>query len=236
MSFTKKNLGGIMTTSTMKAFDLVNPSEQMINIEDIATGLSNICRFGGQVKQFYSVAQHCCLLSMIVPQDIRLEALMDDSTEAYMGDVHAPLKQLLPEYKVLEHNLMTKIAAKYKLDLKAKTTIEPLDSKLCDMEYNYLHEIERMELYQLVDKNFVGYPVIWSPLQAKNTFITLFNNYTRAVLYTIIFTKQDNTTVDQDIKANTRLEAAQKAQQILSENEFKDWYFADAPHRSMGTL
>mgnify|MGYP000629654760 FL=1 len=38
--------------------DLANPMPDQFEIDDIAGGLSRICRFGGQCPQFYSVAEH----------------------------------------------------------------------------------------------------------------------------------------------------------------------------------
>ena len=48
-----------MITSTGKNFDPFNPNPDDIDIEDIARGLSRVCRFAGQLKpskEFYSVA------------------------------------------------------------------------------------------------------------------------------------------------------------------------------------
>ncbi len=43
-------------------FDYENPTEDTICIEDIAWGLANTCRFGGQSLEFYSVAQHYSMM------------------------------------------------------------------------------------------------------------------------------------------------------------------------------
>ncbi|MCW1410872.1 MULTISPECIES: hypothetical protein [Rhizobium] len=39
-------------------FDLLDPWGSAFTIFDIAQGLSNICRYAGQCKKFYSVAEH----------------------------------------------------------------------------------------------------------------------------------------------------------------------------------
>ncbi len=76
-----------------------------VRIYDIAASLSKVCRFGGHTEKFYSVAEHCVLASYMVPQGITaLHALMHDASEAYLGDVSSPLKDLdaMVEYKRLE--------------------------------------------------------------------------------------------------------------------------------------
>jgi len=87
-----------MQTHSGKKFDFDSP---VVDIYDIAHGLSLTCRFGGQVDHFYSVAQHSVLLSRFVFQYnyinntnyCPLATLLHDSAEAYIGDIPTPLKQ-----------------------------------------------------------------------------------------------------------------------------------------------
>lgn len=97
-------------------FNLLEPSVAAVSIDGIAHALSNLCRFTGHVREFYSVAQHSLMVSLIVPESMAREGLLHDAQEAYIGDVSTPLKRLLPRYKEIEKNLEGVIAEKFGLD------------------------------------------------------------------------------------------------------------------------
>jgi len=85
----------VETISGLKV-DLEHPTAKMISATDIATALSNICRFSGHVRQFYSVAQHCVLCAEQLQEDnLKLIALLHDAQEAYISDIPTPVKELI---------------------------------------------------------------------------------------------------------------------------------------------
>lgn len=80
-------------------FDLSKPRECDVRIEDIAHALSMMCRFGGHVPRFYSVAQHSVLVGAIstlfgLPGEHWAAALLHDAHEAYCNDLISPAKRL----------------------------------------------------------------------------------------------------------------------------------------------
>jgi uncharacterized protein len=106
---------------TIKTFsgitlNFIEPAPKMIEIPDIAHGLSNVCRFAGQSSEFYSVAQHSVLVSRLVPPGLAKWGLLHDAAEAYIGDMARPLKRLLPEYKKIEVGIMRVIAFRFDLE------------------------------------------------------------------------------------------------------------------------
>jgi 5'-deoxynucleotidase YfbR-like HD superfamily hydrolase len=87
----------IIDTASGKRLDLDDPSPEDIRIEDVAGGLSKVCRFGAQAREYYSVAQHALLVLQLVVEagypELALAALHHDSHEAYLCDIPTPLKR-----------------------------------------------------------------------------------------------------------------------------------------------
>lgn len=101
-------------------FDLADPRPEQFRFADIAGALSKICRFGGQINHYYSVAEHCWHCAMYAAesghQDALSAVLMHDAAEAFCGDVVKPLKIMLSEYTVIEKRVEAAIAAKFGID------------------------------------------------------------------------------------------------------------------------
>jgi hypothetical protein len=109
-----------ITTASSKHLDFINPHPDQITIEDIATGLSGVPRWGGQLSKWYSVAEHCILMLMAytymtkrINPKICQAILLHDATEAYMGDIPRPLKALIPDYQSIEKKLDIIIKLKF---------------------------------------------------------------------------------------------------------------------------
>lgn len=123
-----------LLTASGRQFDPIDPQPDMIDLVDIATGLSNECRFAGQCKFFYSVAQHSVLVSQHVPPQHAWEALLHDAAEAYIKDIPAPIKRLLPDYRALEHKIESAIRARFGLPQTQTPSIKHADLMLLATE------------------------------------------------------------------------------------------------------
>lgn len=119
----------IIATITGDFFNVQEPQLSVVNIEQIAHALSNICRYTGHCREFYSVAQHSVLVSYLVPAPLALYGLLHDASEAFIGDVASPLKNILPEYKAIEDRVERHVLGQFGLsppmppEVKAADTI-----------------------------------------------------------------------------------------------------------------
>lgn len=99
-------IGDWMITYTGKRFWPLDPRPEDVDFRDIGHALSLICRYGGHVRCFYSVAEHSCLLAKYFLQRAERQraryALIHDAPEAYVGDIIRPLKGELPDFDIVE--------------------------------------------------------------------------------------------------------------------------------------
>ena len=116
-----------VSTKSGRRVALLNPSPSQIVIGDIAHGLAHQCRFNGQTSKFYSVAQHSVLVASILPRELRLAGLLHDASEAYLGDVVQPLKDLLPEYQAIEENFCKVLGVRFGVNLQHNDAIRHAD-------------------------------------------------------------------------------------------------------------
>lgn len=100
-------------TFTGKTVYYTDFKPEMVDIEDIAQALSNICRFNGHVHRHYSVAEHSLLAAELAPDEHKLAALLHDGSEAYLADIVSPAKAMLFDYKSLERKIETAIEEKF---------------------------------------------------------------------------------------------------------------------------
>jgi len=165
--------GAINTVASGK-IDLLNPTADMVHIADIARGLSNVCRFGGQIPHFYSVAQHSILVAKLMQEDgcdseQQFYGLMHDASEAYLGDMVRPVKLKVRKYQSLEKQLMKVIAERFEMDYGLFNDVKPYDRLALEMEFDTFFN----------DKDLLGR--IYSPSQSRERFMTIYKVLVRKI-------------------------------------------------------
>ena len=94
------DLTGRIELYTGGFLDFEKPDPAQIKLHDVAHGLAQLCRYTGQTRHFFSVAEHACLVANRLrklgePLMVQWEGLHHDNAEAFVGDVNRPLKDLL---------------------------------------------------------------------------------------------------------------------------------------------
>lgn len=130
----------IETVSGVK-FEFLDPKPEQIQIKDIAHSLAMNCRFVGQCRKFYSVAEHSWHVARMLegtPLEVQLAGLLHDASEAYITDVASPVKQYMPEYQKMEDTIMVAISKKYGLEYPFHPAVKHCDAAMLSNEAHHL--------------------------------------------------------------------------------------------------
>lgn len=159
-------------------FDYNDPEGSNVTIEDIATALSNVCRFAGHLHYFYPVAQHAVNASLIVAPEHAFDALMHDTAEGFTNDLPTPLKWALPVFKELEVRIETAMSKKFGFNYPLSNEVKLADLQMLKLEkekikrdkshWEMLDGIETDHLIDIVDLHAM------SPRQARTLFLNRY--------------------------------------------------------------
>jgi hypothetical protein len=105
-------------TATGKQFFPLAPRVEDIEVFDIASGLANQCRFSGQTREFYSIAEHSVRVSMLMQSHgigpaAALVGLLHDAAEAYLVDMPQPVKYAVQGYREAEERVQAAIFERF---------------------------------------------------------------------------------------------------------------------------
>lgn len=117
-------------TFTGRQFWPLDPRPEDVDPVDVAHALSLQCRYNGMVRTFYSVAEHCVLMSLAVAPEHALHALLHDATEAYVGDMVRPLKNHMPAYRAAEDLVWAAVAERFDVDPTIPDQVHDADARI----------------------------------------------------------------------------------------------------------
>lgn len=160
-----------MQTYTGRAFYPMEPDPDMVDPTDIAHALGHLCRYNGHVSQFYSVAEHCVLMSYAVAPENALWALLHDATEAYVGDMVSPLKRSMPEFRLAERRVSYAICHRFGISTDCPEEVKQADTRILWDERDALFGPAPLEWGLLRGSTPLGVTIRGlSPRVAKSTY------------------------------------------------------------------
>ncbi len=168
--------------------DIFNLKVEDIHISDIIRTLPNICRYGGRLNKFFSVAQHAVILARYMCHINRYDlvplALLHDACETYIGDMSYPIKIKFPVFLELEEEITQLIYTKYGVDYSLSSDFNVYDKNIAFNEARDLGLINEEGDHPFKCWTpLAGLPKIepWSPELARDAYkyeiISYFGTY-----------------------------------------------------------
>lgn len=132
--------------------------------------LDSGCHRGGDCVRTYARSE-----SGLSSQDLAFYFLVHDAVEAYVGDLPAPLKSLVPQFVAVEAKVEAVIMGKFGLPVGKPAEVHEVDMRMAVTEKQQLLVSSGVK-WALEDK----YPPLpikiepWSPEKAKQEFLKAF--------------------------------------------------------------
>lgn len=170
--------GDWMQTFTGRQFWPLDPRPDEVDILDIAHALANQCRYAGHCRRFYSVAEHCVLLSRAVAPEHRLWALLHDAAEAYLVDLPRPVKRHVVGYHIAEAAVMAAICLRFGLKPEMPDAVHDADYRILrdELDQNMSAPPAR---WPVQDETPLGVTLrFWTPDLAEFWFLREFDALT----------------------------------------------------------
>lgn len=154
----------MMQTFTGRRFTPARITVEDVEVADIAVALGNICRYGGHVNRYMSVAEHSVRVSRRIERDghslpFIIAGLFHDAHEAYLGDIIQPLKRT-DDYRFYRER-----AERCDHAIAAHIGIDPL-LLTCDI----VKRADEAELHREME-TFAG---TWGPAESTRRFMNVW--------------------------------------------------------------
>jgi len=137
-------------TFTGEAFDPFDPDPSKIHITDIAHQLAGQTRWNGATnwhngRAAITVAEHSVRVANECPDQFRLDGLLHDAAEAYLGDFPRPYKWRFPLLIAAEERLRRVIAEKFGAALTIPPDVQRADDRMQVTEFRDLIDVHSDE-------------------------------------------------------------------------------------------
>ncbi|TXH55569.1 MAG: phosphohydrolase [Desulfurellales bacterium] len=177
--------GDWIQTFTGGRFWPLDPRAEEIHLEDVAHALSQLCRFTGHTRAFYSVAQHSVMVSrMLGRREDQRWGLLHDAAEAYLGDQARPIKGLLYlgggtrllRFHLVEERVLGCVAERFGLPGSMPGTVRLADRQALRAEAEALMGPAAQEWACKLPEYLPRVTIEpWGPERAKREFLARFD-------------------------------------------------------------
>ena len=171
-------------------YDIFNFQPWMINLHDIATGLSKKCRFNGQLNtdEIFSVAQHSVYVSRLVmggPKS-KLAGLLHDGSEGLMTDLITPMKTVMDDFANIEDFVQNTIYTHFNITMDEATAkeVHRADQYALCLEMNEFGRTPHLDMTSYKLFEFFSGDKLMGCAEAKRFFIDEFNSIIKEILTT----------------------------------------------------
>jgi hypothetical protein len=126
----------VITTFTGRNVNPLDLCPEDVDVRDIAHALALCNRFAGHTAEPLSVAQHCVYAVALVPPQHKLQALLHDAAEAYLGDVTKWLKAQpeMSPYRAAERAAQRAVYERFNVDYEPSQELDLADRTLVRYE------------------------------------------------------------------------------------------------------
>jgi len=175
-----------ITLLSGRVLNLYNPLPTGIDIEDIARSLSHLCRYNGHVKRFYSVCTHSLYVhdtafaeNPYLTKKERLQFLLHDATEPYVGDMVKPLKVGMPQFTIAEDRVWKAICEKFGMPEERHPLLKHYDIKALVSEMEVLTYARASPIWSMGIKPSTLPLVTETIAESRERFLALYEELTK---------------------------------------------------------
>lgn len=163
--------------------DLLDLRPCQVHTFDVASGLAMKPRWSGQLPRFYSIAEHCVLISWWLRDQghdvvTRLDALHHDDDEYLPPDLPAPLKNEdgLEYFHAVQRQIRTACVAAYGLSPALPDIVMDLDIRIRGDEHAQLYPGRDAAVLSGVPADRLGIALqFWMPEEARDRWLLEFD-------------------------------------------------------------
>ena len=141
----------------------------------MAHALSNLCRFTGHTREYYTAAQHSVLVNSLLPAELAFAGLLHDAGEALIGDVSGPLQAAVRGYKPVKERVEKAVFEHFGLPWPLPKAVKRADQAALIFEMRDLFGYHDVMLEEFSEAFPVGPIRPMQPKEARQAFLRRYS-------------------------------------------------------------